>query len=32
MIKYEHSTKRDGAQVYYYQREVHFLQAIAEQG
>lgn len=32
MIKYEHSTKRDGAQVYYYHRDVHYFQAIVEQG
>lgn len=32
MIKHEHSTKRDGAQVYYYHRPEHYLQAIVEQG
>lgn len=32
MIKYEHSTKRDGAQVYYYHRQEFYLQAIVEQG
>lgn len=32
MIKYEHSTKRDGLKVYYYHREDHYRDAVASDG